>query len=141
MNFIKKLFTMYYYLRAVNFLQNENDQKAYEYFSKIDKSIIKKIYPVQYCIFLGFTALSLRKINESEVNLNEAIQLIENSKKLDLNIDEKNYLKYYTLNLLINLYKHLGREIYSLKNEYDSLKDKFNKNNINSILLNHFPVN
>jgi len=45
------------------------------------------------------------------------------------------------LNLLINLYKHLGREIFSLKNEYDSLKDKFNKNNINSILLNHFPVN
>lgn len=42
MRFIKKLFTIYYYSRAIDCIQEEEDFKAYDYLKKIDTNIIEE---------------------------------------------------------------------------------------------------
>lgn len=140
MNFIKTIFTIYYYIRAKSFFQKDNEVRSYEYLKKINTDIIEKYYSVEYYLFLGYTSLYLRKFNESEIYFRKAIFFINKDKNITLNKDEKNYLKCYALILLKALYKHLNKNTYLFQTEIDSLKGQFNKENIKRTLLGYFPI-
>lgn len=140
MKFIKKIFTSYYYVRAIACIQKEEDLTAYNYLKKIDIEIIEEYYKVQYYLYLGFTSLSLRKMHEAEASFNKAIIAINNDNKLKFNKDEKNYLKCYALCFLYSLNKYLDRNIDLFQNEIDKIKNLINIENVKEKLLTSFPL-
>lgn len=141
MKFVKLLFTIFYFVRAKNLIQKEDDEKAYNYLKKINEEIIERYYAVEYHLFLGLTSLSLRKFTESEKHLRITLDLIDNNRNLKLNNDEKKYLKCYAINLLYIIYKYLDKNTNLFQNEIENLKNQFDRNNINSVLLGFFPLN
>jgi len=140
MNFIKTIFTIYYYIRAKSFFRKDNEEKSYLYLKKINTDIIEKYYSVEYYLFLGYNSLYLRKFYESESYLRNAISFIDNDNNTELNEDEKNYLKCYALILLQALNKHLNKSTYLFQSEIDNLKSQFNRKNIKKTLLGYFPI-
>jgi len=137
MNFIKTIFTIYYYIRAKSFFRKDNEEKTYRYLKKINTDIIEKYYSVEYYLFLGYTSLYLRKFNESEIYFRKAIFFID-SDNTAFNKDEKNYLKCYALILLQAQNKHLNKNINLFQSEIDNLKKQFNRKNIKETLLGYF---
>lgn len=130
----------YYYTRAIKYLAINEEDKAYNYLKKINKDVVKKYHYIEYYLLLGFTTLYLYKFDEAEVYLKKVINLIDDIEYSKFNFDEKNYLKYYTFNLLHLLDNHMNRNSCIQKKEVDALKKSFDKKNVNNNLLYLFPV-
>ena len=139
MNLIKIILSFYYWNKAINLIEDEEDFKAYEYLNKIDNSFIEKYYYIEYNLLYGFNLFSLYRSLESEKVLKNTIEIIKNDKHC--NKDEKMYLQCYALKVLKGVYIQLNREEKILNEEITKLKSNFKVSNIRrKILLRLFPI-
>jgi len=134
--FYKKILYIYYFIKAKEYLFDENILEALEAFSRAEKYYNDDY---QLYIYKGLCEFLLKLFDDSLLSFQKALKMVHADKKLSS--DEKNYLKKFIIEHLLDILRILRCPTHNYdeyKNVYNGLK--FNKNRINKNLFYDFPL-
>jgi len=134
MKFFKNALSIYYHIKGREKLSEKNGLEALEFFRKAEKYEIN----FELLIHKGLAEFLLGMFDNSVMTLQHALRLVRENTKI--NDDEKKYLKYYILDILITNLNILHK--YENLNEYTRLFKQlsFNKTKIRTRFLSDFPI-
>ncbi|MFT7880849.1 MAG: hypothetical protein ABXS91_10705 [Sulfurimonas sp.] len=132
--FFSRVMSTYYYLKGKQELSLKNDFEAWEYFHKAEK------YEQAFDILIhkALAEFFLKKFDNCIITSQLALISIEEEKKL--NNDEKEYLRFYVLDTLIDTLNILKK--YENIEKYEAMfkNISFDINNIRKNYLDDFPI-
>ena len=137
MNILKRVKYLYHFIKGKHYLIKEDALRGFLEFNLAQKYQFNEDFELY--IYKGLSEFLLKKFENSIMSFQYALKLVENSKKL--NIDEKNYLKKYIIDNILDLLKILenSENIKRYSKIYKELD--FNVKNIRKRFFYDFPLN
>jgi len=131
---INKIVSSYFLVKAKTALSNRDNLLALELVKKAEQ------YDESYDVYIykGLSEFLLKEFDNSVVSLQYGIQLIKSNQKLTF--DEKKYLEYYTLDILLENLNIIKK--YENIEKYESYfrNLKFDKKKVRKRILKWFPL-